>query len=177
MRTLTQKYLGGLAVKEDCFKVDLAVLERYQSFSSELLRLALLGIAGYGFLIANVAFKSMSGEATFYTPFAQNKALLVVGAVLLGIAAASALGHRYFSTDCLTHFVRRIRMTQSLDVGPLPPEAPAVRGVIEDEELSLESDIEKCKWMLIAAVLSLVGGVVCVAAAFAATLFGASTPP
>lgn len=133
----------------------------------------MLGIAGYGFLIADVAFKSASdGKAIFYTPFAQNKILLMAGAVLLGCAAASALGHRYFSTDCLTHFVRRIRMIQSLDAVPPPPEVAAIQGVIEAEETSLDRDIDKCKWLLISAVVSLVGGVACVAAAFAATLFG-----
>lgn len=51
MRTLPEKYLSEIPIEENIYKADLTVLEKYQSFSSELLRLSLLSLAGYGFLI------------------------------------------------------------------------------------------------------------------------------
>ena len=54
------------------------------------------------------------GKYILLTGLTQNKFLLAVGAISLGLAAASSLGHRYFSTDCLTHFVRRLRLHNML---------------------------------------------------------------
>ncbi|MDP2824193.1 MAG: hypothetical protein Q8O52_16135 [Sulfuritalea sp.] len=168
MRTLAKKYLGGLPIEENAYKVDLAVLERYQSFSSELLRLSLLGIAGYGFLIANVIFKAgPDNKYIFLERFANSKYLLAAGAIALGISAVAALGHRYFSTDCLTHFVRRVRLSQRM----ADTENPDDKRTIEHEEESLDADLTRCKWFLEIACISLLIGVACVAFVFASTLF------
>jgi hypothetical protein len=177
MRTLTKKYLGGTEVKEDRYKVDLAVLERYQAFSGEVLRLALLGIAGYGFLIANVVFKTdKSGNYTFFSPFVENKILLLLGVIALAASTAAALSHRFYSTDCLTHFVRRLRLTQMLEAKPDSPDAESMKVTIETEENSLDKDITMCRWMLIVSSSCLAIGAVCVALAFAVTLSTAQVP-
>ena len=68
MRTLIEKYFGGLELQEDVYIVDLAALDRYQTFSGELLRLALLGIAGYGFLITNIVVKATSSNGLRVSP-------------------------------------------------------------------------------------------------------------
>jgi hypothetical protein len=167
MRTLTEKYLGGLELQEDIYKVDLAALDRYQSFSGELLRLALLGIAGYGFLITNVVFKDTSPASLSKL----NKVFLIGGALILGVSAASALGHRYFSTDCITHYVRRLRLEKQ--IGNLPEGDPVrdkYRDIVKVEEKSLEKDVNWCRWLLLISSFSLVIGAFCVAAAFAAIL-------
>jgi hypothetical protein len=175
MRTLTKKYLGGLAIEEDSYKVDLAVLDRYQAFSSELVRLALLGITGYGFLIANIAIKTeKDGRYTFVPPFPGNKVLLIFGAVALALSAATALGHRYFSTDALAHFVRRVRVSASIKDAPKTAEVLAAEKVIEHEELSLDQDVNRCRWLLVTSSLSLVAGAACIALAFASILFNSS---
>ena len=107
MRTLTKKYLGGLELPNAAYSVDIAVLDRYQLFSSELVQLSLLGIARYGSLIANVEFKVniSSDQYSLLGSFSKSTIPLMIGAVTLGLSAASALGHRYFSTDCMTHYV------------------------------------------------------------------------
>ena len=174
MRTLTEKYLGGLALAEDIYKVDLAVLDRYQSFSSELLRLSLLGIAGYGFLITNVVFKvtTSAGQFVFFTPFSQARFVLAGGAITLGVSATTALAHRYFSTDCITHYVRRLRQVQRLkDLSEQSEEWKKAVGIIEQEQISLKNDLSKCKWLLLFSSLFLVLGACSVAVTFAATLF------
>jgi hypothetical protein len=173
MRTLTEKYVGGLAVPEEVYKVDLAVLDRYQSFSSELLRLSLLGIAGYGFLLTNVVFKAQANTGTV-TPAAPSYVLdyvLPLGVVVFALSAMSALGHRYFSTDCIAHYVRRIRLLIKQEE---LPEGDARRDkilvTINVEGASLHKDLRRCKWLLIMSVVFLICGAACVAWAFAATL-------
>jgi hypothetical protein len=101
------KYLSSL--EESSYKIDLEVVDRYQSFSAELLRLALLGIAGYGFLLSQIVFKS-TGATPFLESLKGNTGWLVLGLVALGFAVASALGHRYYSTECITHYARLLRL-------------------------------------------------------------------
>jgi hypothetical protein len=86
MRTLTEKYLGGLELKEDIYKIDLAVLDRYQSFSSELLRLSLLGLAGYGFLISNTIMTGRRTSNVLTAPVFST----IVGGLGCGVCAAIA---------------------------------------------------------------------------------------
>jgi hypothetical protein len=87
------------------------------------------------------------------------------------VSAATALGHRYFSTDCLTHFVRGLRLSASLADESTDASRKAVEATIVSEEDSLNSDLNKCKWLLIIACLALFIGVASVAWVFAATLF------
>src|SRR5437016_9967 len=48
------KSLGLVELPKGAIDTDFAISERYQSFSGELLRLALLGIAGIGFLLVQL---------------------------------------------------------------------------------------------------------------------------
>lgn len=174
MRTLTEKYLGGLPLDKEACEPDLQVVDRYQSFSSELLRLSLLGITGYGFLIANIVLKATTTAEQYVLLGPWTVWTLIIGAVALGLSAATALGHRYFSTDCLTHFVRRLRATKrSAALAEGTAEHAILVQTVNQEQRSLEKDVEFCRWLLIASSLFLVLGAACVALAFALTLFGA----
>jgi hypothetical protein len=172
LRTFTHKYLGGLPVPEDHYKVDLAVLDRYQAFSGELLRLALLGIAGYGFLISNTLFKGDAhGKYPLMIEMAKNREFLLAGIIALAFSAASALIHRFYSTDCLTHFVRRLRLLKSISEMPEDPRVDEWRTSIEKEEDSLDKDVATCRWLLVAAAAMLVVGFSAVTVVFGSTAF------
>lgn len=178
MRTLTEKYFGGMPLPKEQYEADFAVVEKYQSYSAELLRLSLLGIAGYGFLIADIALKvtSKADEYLLLSSFLEAKTIwvLILGAVALGISSASALGHRYFATDCITHFVRRLRAEKKRDeLAEASMQWDSFAQIIKNEQRSLEKDVETCRWLLITASLFLVIGAACVAIAFAFTLAGA----
>ena len=98
----------SISIDENTYKADLAVVDRYQAFSAELLRLSLLGITGYGFLLSQIVFKG--NESTLFLHSLSNyREVLGIGVFVLGLSSASALGHRYFSTDCITHYVRLLR--------------------------------------------------------------------
>lgn len=182
MRTLRSKYLSDIAIEEDHYKVDFNILDKYQSFSSEILRLSLLGLAVYGFLITDVIFKISKGDKfMFLQPFIQHKNLLFSGALILLGAALAALLHRYYSTDCMTHFVRRFRLRKKLAELGLQvsssdkekKEILVLEEKIATEDKSFESDMRLCKWLLIFASLFLILGIGCVIAGIGKTLLGA----
>jgi len=53
----TNKSLGLIETPENSFSNDLQISDRYQTFSAEMLRLALLGIAAIGFIVVNILLK------------------------------------------------------------------------------------------------------------------------
>ena len=52
--------LGLVEIPDNTYEHDMAVSNKYQKFSAEVLRLSLLGIAAIGFLLTNTLFKSSS---------------------------------------------------------------------------------------------------------------------
>jgi hypothetical protein len=178
MRTMPEKYLSEIAVSKDAYEIDLAVLDRYQSFSAELLRLALLGQAGCGFLIANVVFKAAdsSGSLLFFGAFSSARYLLAAGSLSLVVSTACALGHRYFSTDSITHLVRRLRLRKRLtELLESDPERANLEMIVLQESKSLRKDLNRCRWLLLWSSVLLLIGLIGVACSFAVTLF--SRPP
>ncbi len=51
------KTMSDVEVPDASWKPDFDFADRYQSFANELMRIALLGIAGHGFLIKEVHMK------------------------------------------------------------------------------------------------------------------------
>ena len=107
--------LGLVELPDNTFEHDLAVSERYQSFSTELLRLSLLGIAAIGFLIANILLKGapQSGAQAniphnlFPVPF---KYLISSSLICFGLSAGCALLHGYVSAATVARHLRAIRL-------------------------------------------------------------------
>lgn len=165
MRTLPPKYLSDTPLPRESYEIDLEVLDRYQSFSAELLRVSLLGLTGYGFLITTAAG---SGVAA---PIHTVRYSLAIGAVLLAAAAACALGHRYFSTDAIAHHVRRLRLQRFIDEHHSSPSMQDALATAQHEAECLKDDLARCRWLLIWCVRALLLGTTCVALAFAQLLF------
>src|SRR5258707_1319352 len=80
---------------------ELALLDKYQAFSAELLRIALLGIAVFGVMLER--FQIASLDATL-------RVSACVSMVLLVGSSGFALGHRYLSSDGMFHHLRLLRM-------------------------------------------------------------------
>ncbi len=87
-------------IKEDTYKADIALLGRYQAYSSELLRLSLAGIGFIGFLVTH---KLLENEGIFV------KLSFIFSVALFGLSAAFALAHRYYSSDGIYYHLRAIR--------------------------------------------------------------------
>ena len=92
------------------FKDDLALLDRYQAFSAELVRISLLSLSGLGAIIFRIFFDEKPA-AQFQTSFV--KFGIMSSAAAFGIAAAAALLHRYFSSDSMTCHLRVLRLEKA----------------------------------------------------------------
>jgi hypothetical protein len=104
---LSRRSLGE--IKVDAFDQDVAINDRHQAFSAELLRLALLGVGGVGY----VASRSLSSPQAGQPPLSLGgvaKWLVLIAAVSFGLAAAFALALRYISSDLLAFQLRILRL-------------------------------------------------------------------
>ncbi|WP_147303540.1 hypothetical protein [Rhodohalobacter sp. SW132] len=161
--------LSDITLPDDTYNADFQLTDRYQAFSTELIRFSLFGIAGYGFLIANVVVKSDEHLKTF----TEQAALLGAGIVFLGLAMALALAYRFFSTGCLAYQISILRTLTRLE----NPHWTAEELEASEQRLNRERKeqlrtLRFCHRCLMASVASLVGGAVCVVYVFAAVLFG-----
>src|SRR5208283_265654 len=97
----------GTPVPEDAYKSDLALLDRYQNYSSELIRLSLLGIGALAFFLGQVSARAS------YPSLKDGISALALGsaAVLFTLATACALSHRYHSSDGFASHIKAIRLS------------------------------------------------------------------
>jgi hypothetical protein len=105
-----KKPLGLIPVPDELVKHDFEVLGRYQAFSSELLRIALLAIPSLGFLLTY--FFLHHDETVYLNAFRDGRVRFCSSAALIcfGISSAFALGHRYISTDSMTSHLICLRL-------------------------------------------------------------------
>ena len=99
-----------MELREEYYKADIILLEKYQSYSAELLRISLLGIALLGFFFDKVS------DSEAFDPGAKFSMALTLGvaAMLFAIAAAAALAHRFYSTDGIFYHIRAGRRELAL---------------------------------------------------------------
>ena len=95
--------LGLMQLPNNTFEHDLAVSNKYQSFSTELLRLSLLGIAAIGFLVANILAKDVPHSNSYL------KYSLSISLACLGLSAGCALLHGYASADAIAYQLGALR--------------------------------------------------------------------
>lgn len=113
-------YPEDLKVDELLYKSDLAVTEKYQSFSSELLRISLIGIASIGFFYEKLATNILFTKQLLFS--ITIKEMLIISLVLLATSSAFALAHRYYSSDSISYMISSLRYTkaaqnETLDLG------------------------------------------------------------
>jgi hypothetical protein len=98
----------GVRIDERRLKPDMDLLEQYVAYSAELLRLSLLGVAGYAFLLKELVY-SQSANKDFAFRLTQNRWSLIGGVISFGISAAFALQHRIFATDVVACMLDHLR--------------------------------------------------------------------
>lgn len=113
-------------------------------------RLALAGLAANGLLLKQSEWLKIADEVP---PSAAG--CLLAGVIMMAVSAGAGLGHRYVSTDSLTHHITCIRL-QSVDE----------RGQLEREEMV--SDLKHSARLLFASALGL--GIVAVVLIFLVVL-------
>jgi hypothetical protein len=90
------------------FKDDLSVLDRYQAFSAEMLRISLLGLSGLGALIFKIFFDQEHVTSQFQSPAVRLG--IMSSAIAFGFAATAALLHRYCSSDSMSCHLEMLRL-------------------------------------------------------------------
>ena len=151
--------LGLVVLPERTVDRDFAISEGYQSFSGELLRLALLGIAGIGFLLVQLDPGTKETPSVIRANLGTIQVPLYVALLCFALCSATALAHRYCSADGLACHVKylRLRLTGLRD---------------EDESVMRERLWRKRlwtmgTWLLASAAVTLAVGAGALACAFA----------
>jgi hypothetical protein len=96
-------------IKVDAFEQDVLINDRHQAFAAELLRLALLGIGGVGYVASKALGANPPGEASLHMGV-EAKWLVLIAAVSFGFSSASALCLRYLSSDLIAFQLRIVRL-------------------------------------------------------------------
>jgi hypothetical protein len=107
--------LGQFEIDTERLSSDFEVLDKYLSFSSELLRLSLLGIAALAFLLKEMFTASQPDQINRYVAVISGSRSMRVSIVFFAIAAASALAHRYYSSDSMACQIRYLRLKKAAD--------------------------------------------------------------
>jgi hypothetical protein len=92
------------ALEERKVRAELELVDRYQSFVAELLRLSLAGIAVFGFLY-QLIFQNLDPAKL---PTSTN-VLAAIGVFMFGISAAAALFFRFFATEGARFYIEALR--------------------------------------------------------------------
>jgi len=94
-------------IDEHRYKAELDLVDRYQAFVAELLRLSLGGIAVFGFMYEKVFSKLCSTSNPCLVAWA--KGLAATGIVALSMCAACALVFRYSATEGARYYIEALR--------------------------------------------------------------------
>jgi len=95
------KAFGYLEERE--YRAELELVDRYQAFVAELLRLSLAGIAVFGFLY----------EYLISSTNVLANVLAAFGVLMFGISAASALVFRFFASEGARFYIEALRFARA----------------------------------------------------------------
>ena len=145
---------------------------KYQNFSSEILRLSLIGIGVYAFLFKEI-FAKKPEEAKYLAEFVQrsrlNKYLIVVSIISFAIAATCTLVHRYYSSDLMAYHIRYLRIKKYLSDAPESfngtPDEKAALEVAREEKEDRDVILQLCEFMIACSAIFLGLGAVFIAVA------------
>jgi hypothetical protein len=94
------------------YRAELELVDRYQSFVAELLRLSLAGIAVVGFLFQYLISSNSPTTINVLAVLAiLAKVLAAFGVLMFGISAASALVFRFFAAEGARFYIEALRFT------------------------------------------------------------------
>lgn len=97
------------SIPEDRYRHDLALHDRFQSFGGELLRIASLGLAAYGFVLASEN-SNRTIAANVLSEFTTLKVIVALSPVCFGTSIAFSLVHRFLASDGMFHHLRAIKL-------------------------------------------------------------------
>jgi hypothetical protein len=148
--------IAGMKLDENEYLADLETLDRYQSYSAEVGRLAALALATLGFLFSlgvhDGEVQDLGWSLLRHSRMFGSALVALTGAIGL------ALAHRYFSTDAFAALIRSIRLAKSAN----DESDDSLRNRVAElrhESQALRESLRRSGWLIAAASLSLVIGV------------------
>jgi hypothetical protein len=108
INTTNQPEFLFAGLDEKTYQSELALLDRYHAFSAELLRIALIGLAAFGFLLKETFVRIDWAQANCW--LISSKVFAAVSVAMLGLSAACALAQRYASTEAARFFFYSLRL-------------------------------------------------------------------
>jgi len=94
--------IEDLELDDKVYKPDLEITDRFQGFSKELVRISLLGLGLYGFLI-KMAADEQRDKPFLWEALRRHPTLAATGVVAFALCAACALFNGYLANKCLAH--------------------------------------------------------------------------
>ena len=128
----------------ETFAHDIAVSDRFQKFSEEILRLALAGVAGLGLLLVNCLFNDGGHRLSMPQAVKQNRLILLASLTLFGAASLAAVVHRLVSTYSLSQHLLILRFD--------------LRGQAKHEQIVKQKRRSRSKFLWIGWVSLIAGG-------------------
>jgi hypothetical protein len=119
------KAFGDLEERE--YRAELELVDRYQAFVAELLRLSLAGIAVFGFLY----------EYLISSTNVLANVLAAFGVLMFGISAASALVFRFFASEGARFYIEALRRFSRANAGREQKERAKKSLDIRDEKVRI----------------------------------------
>ena len=149
-------------IPEDRYRHDLALHDRFQSFGAELLRIASLGLAAFGFvLVTKSSDKAPAILAITASPTL--KCIIALSPIFFGLSIAFALAHRFLASDGMFHHFRAIKLIDLKD--------PSLHQKIRTEEETRNSKFKKSEKFLHAAGWAIGAGASLLTVAFVWIVF------
>jgi hypothetical protein len=161
------KSLDDVDIPDSSWKPDFNVADRYQNFANELMRVTLLVMVGYGFLIKEIVGNTKYKSTELMFP------CLCVGGFFLAVSLCLVLAHRFFSTDCLYYQVIIMRSLKRLESDNwTSTEKQAERGYIKESRQNQIKYSRKCFHILMCSTASFALGIIFVFTTFILAIHG-----
>jgi hypothetical protein len=142
--------LAELDVSETRYKADLELHDRSQSFSSELLKLALGGITVVGFLLANFP-KGQLEQSLKDIPV---RVLFSATVIAFALSVAAALLQRFYASGAMFHHLQVIKLLM-LKGGSHQSEVERNIHIRTAKFMRAHSLLKCAAWLLVVAALLL----------------------
>jgi hypothetical protein len=172
--TLSARSIKDFAIPNEVINPDSELAKRAEDSAMELSRLSLLGIAGYGFLLKEMAMTNSSGLEACQ----KYAACILLGAVLLGIATSCALATRELSIRCSVIQIAILRTVVKLENGGWSTrETATLNDELRDYRSNQKDKLDKARHCLWIAHLALIGGTAFTVISFGLVLFALKPEP
>jgi len=117
-------------LEESQYKADFMITDGYIKFSSELLRLSLIAMGGFGTLLL-IRLKDPNGQLL------EDPKLFLISMVFFALCSAAALFHRFYASDTMSWYVSWLRADKENKTEKAERERKGLRRFLKRSEYSL----------------------------------------